>query len=285
VSDGTSSTPGIDVAAFGSWLAAAHPEWMGSGGAGLTATRLTGGLSNLTYRIDGAVRPLVLRRPPLGHVLSTAHDMQREFTIISALAGSAVPVPTALAYLDDQIGKLIEELDRRHLLDHTIVLLTADHGEEFGEHGMFDHGNSLYRPSVQVPLLVAYRGVVPQGGKVDQPVTLRDVAATLADLAGLPGGVPGSSLARFWLETDSVQPRTESPVISEVSKGIRTPPWYPVSKGDMRSLVQRGQRYILDGDGREELFGLSDDWERHPLPVTDSLAPFRTELSRWPWHR
>ena len=191
----------------------------------------------------------------------------------------------ALAYLDDQIGKLIEELDRRHLLDHTIVLLTADHGEEFGEHGMFDHGNSLYRPSVQVPLLVAYRGVVPQGGKVDQPVTLRDVAATLADLAGLPGGVPGSSLARFWLETDSVQPRTESPVISEVSKGIRTPPWYPVSKGDMRSLVQRGQRYILDGDGREELFGLSDDWERHPLPVTDSLAPFRTELSRWPWHR
>jgi len=191
----------------------------------------------------------------------------------------------ALAYLDDQIGKLIEELDRRHLLDHTIVLLTADHGEEFGEHGMFDHGNSLYRPSVQVPLLVAYRGVVPQGGKVDHPVTLRDVAATLADLAGLPGGVPGSSLARFWLETDSVQPRTESPVISEVSKGIRTPPWYPVSKGDMRSLVQRGQRYILDGDGREELFGLSDDWERHPLPVTDSLAPFRTELSRWPWHR
>jgi len=104
VSDGTPSTPGIDVAAFGMWLAAAHPEWMGSGGAGLTATRLTGGLSNLTYRIDGAARPLVLRRPPLGHVLSTAHDMQREFTIISALAGSAVPVPTALAYLDDADG-------------------------------------------------------------------------------------------------------------------------------------------------------------------------------------
>ena len=100
----------------------------------------------------------------------------------------------ALAYLDDQIGKLIEELDRRHLLDHTIVLLTADHGEEFGEHGLFDHGNSLYRPSVQVPLLVVYRGVAPAGRQVEQPVTLRDVAATLADLAGLPAGeVPGVS--------------------------------------------------------------------------------------------
>jgi hypothetical protein len=65
---------------------------------------LAGGLSNLTYRIDGAARPLVLRRPPLGHVLSTAHDMQREFTIISALAGTAVPVPPVLAYLDDADG-------------------------------------------------------------------------------------------------------------------------------------------------------------------------------------
>jgi arylsulfatase A-like enzyme len=167
------------------------------------------------------------------------------------------------------------------------VLLTADHGEEFGEHGLFDHGNSLYRPSVQVPLLVVYPGVVPQGGRVNQPVTLRDVAATLAELAGLPAGaVPGSSLARFWLETSSVQPRTESPVISEVSKGIRTPPQFPVSRGDMRSLVEGGQRYILGGDGREELFDLGDDWERHPLTVMDSVAlPFRTELSRWPWRR
>jgi arylsulfatase A-like enzyme len=193
----------------------------------------------------------------------------------------------ALAYLDDQIGKLIEELDRRHLLDHTIVLLTADHGEEFGEHGMFDHGNSLYRPSVQVPLLVVYRGAVPEGKELAQPVTLRDVAATLADLAGLPAGVvPGASLARFWRENGSDEPRTQSPVISEVSKGIRTPPQYPVSRGDMRSLVEANQRYILGGDGTEELFDLGDDWEHHPLTVTDSVVtPFRNELSRWPWRR
>ena len=193
----------------------------------------------------------------------------------------------ALAYLDDQIGKLIEELDRRHLLDHTIVLLTADHGEEFGEHGLFDHGNSLYRPSVQVPLLVVYRGVAPQGRQVEQPVTLRDVAATLADLAGLAAGVvPGTSLARFWRESASVELRTQSPVMSEVSKGIRTPPQFPVSRGDMRSLVEGGKRYILGGDGTEQLFDLTDDWERHQLAVTDSAAmPFRTELKRWPWRR
>jgi aminoglycoside phosphotransferase (APT) family kinase protein len=95
------TTPGIEIGAFGTWLAVSHPELAGPDATELTATRLAGGLSNLTYRIDGAARPLVLRRPPLGHVLTTAHDMQREFTIISALAGSDVPVPTALAYLDD----------------------------------------------------------------------------------------------------------------------------------------------------------------------------------------
>lgn len=105
MSGDTRSTPGIDVAAFASWLGREHAELLGTAEPdALTAVRLAGGLSNLTYRIDGADRPLVLRRPPLGHVLSTAHDMGREFTIISALAGSAVPVPTALVYLDDADG-------------------------------------------------------------------------------------------------------------------------------------------------------------------------------------
>jgi aminoglycoside phosphotransferase (APT) family kinase protein len=98
------ATPGIEIGAFGAWLAVAHPELAGPDGTELTATRLAGGLSNLTYRVDGAARPIVLRRPPLGHVLTTAHDMQREFTIISALAGSDVPVPTVFAYLDDADG-------------------------------------------------------------------------------------------------------------------------------------------------------------------------------------
>jgi hypothetical protein len=51
-------------------------------------------------------------------------------------------------------------------------------------------------------------------------------------------------------------------------------------------LVEGGKRYILGGDGTEQLFDLTDDWERHELAVTDSVAmPFRTELTRWPWRR
>ncbi|GAA4084428.1 phosphotransferase family protein [Actinomadura miaoliensis] len=100
--------PGIDVPRLAGWLAHALP---GSGR--ITAVDLiSGGRSNLTYRIvldDGgrggpdAGRHVVLRRPPLGHVLPTAHDMGREYRVLSALGPrTAVPVPTTLAFCDDE---------------------------------------------------------------------------------------------------------------------------------------------------------------------------------------
>ena len=91
-------TPGLDVAGLTGWLQRAHPDLAGGD---LEAHVIAGGKSNLTYRIDGARIPLVLRRPPLGHVLASAHDMHREHRVISALRDSAVPVPRAVDFVDD----------------------------------------------------------------------------------------------------------------------------------------------------------------------------------------
>ncbi|GAA2233146.1 phosphotransferase family protein [Promicromonospora sukumoe] len=101
----THEPPGLDVAGLAAWLEREHPELTAPGpdpasAPGLTATLIPGGRSNLTYRVDGAARPLVLRRPPLGHVLTTAHDMRREHRVITALAGT-VPVPGTVAVVDD----------------------------------------------------------------------------------------------------------------------------------------------------------------------------------------
>ncbi len=93
------SVPGLDVRALQAWLLANEPELLGAGP--LSAAVIAGGRSNLTYVIRGASEPLVLRRPPLGHVQSTAHDMAREFRVISALRGSRVLVPRAIRYVDD----------------------------------------------------------------------------------------------------------------------------------------------------------------------------------------
>lgn len=90
--------PGLDVAGLTAWLAEAHPD-LADGD--LAAEVIAGGRSNLTYAVEGARIPLVLRRPPLGHVLSSAHDMHREHRVVSALAGTAVPVPRAIDVVDD----------------------------------------------------------------------------------------------------------------------------------------------------------------------------------------
>ncbi|MCW2606398.1 MAG: aminoglycoside phosphotransferase [Frankiales bacterium] len=89
---------GADPAVVGPYLARAldEPAW-----ASCTTTLIAGGKSNLTYRVDSAAGSLVLRRPPLGHVLPTAHDMVREHTVLSALAGTAVPVPQVLHLCTD----------------------------------------------------------------------------------------------------------------------------------------------------------------------------------------
>jgi aminoglycoside phosphotransferase (APT) family kinase protein len=82
-------------------------EWLAGNIAGVVPpfefALITGGHSNLTYRVtDAAGRKLVLRRPPLGAVLATAHDMGREHRIIAALAGTGVPVPPALGLCSDE---------------------------------------------------------------------------------------------------------------------------------------------------------------------------------------
>lgn len=90
--------PGLDVAGLTAWLREAHPDLAADE---LTAEVIAGGRSNLTYAVDGARIPLIVRRPPLGHVLSSAHDMRREHRVISALADTAVPVPRTVDVVDD----------------------------------------------------------------------------------------------------------------------------------------------------------------------------------------
>ena len=91
--------PGLDVTQLEAYLRREHPGVVGDGA--LSARVIAGGRSNLTYRVDGGPRPLVVRRPPLGHVQTTAHDMAREHRVITALRGSRVPVPPTVALVDD----------------------------------------------------------------------------------------------------------------------------------------------------------------------------------------
>ncbi len=171
----------------------------------------------------------------------------------------------AIAYLDHQLGLLLAELDNRELLRDTLVIITADHGEEFGEHDAFDHGNTVYLPAAHVPLLIMFPGRVPAGARIREPVSLRNVAATILDLLGVNDGrLPGTSLARMWQGRPSDS--SNDLVLTEVSRNRYLPDWLPASRGDIQSLVTSGWRYIRSSDGREELYDFEHDAaEQHDL--------------------
>ncbi len=90
---------------------------------------------------------------------------------------------SALAYCDDEIGRLLRALDARPDRDRTAIVFYSDHGELFGEHGYEHHGNSLLEPDVRVLLMARVPGIPPVS-EVDVPVTLLDLAPTLQSIAG-----------------------------------------------------------------------------------------------------
>jgi arylsulfatase A-like enzyme len=127
----------------------------------------------------------------------------------------------ALAHLDARIGALLNTLAVEGHLRNTIVVVTSDHGEHFGEHGEFNHGASLYPQVLHVPLVIYARGRVPAGVSVREWVTLRDLAATIEHLALGTTALPGSSLEGFW-DNDSTT-GSASAILASRTIGSRDP--------------------------------------------------------------
>ena len=167
-----------------------------------------------------------------------------------------------IAFMDEALGAMFDTLRTRGVLDNTLVIISSDHGEGFGEHGLHGHGNSLYRPELHVPLVVRFPPRVRAGLRVAEPVTLRDLAATALDAAGPSPSAPALPGTSWFAVLDGGQ---GSDVVSEVSAGVNTEPHHPVSRGAMRSLVSDSLHYIRNGDGVEELYR----WREDPAEAAD----------------
>ncbi|HSK18822.1 MAG TPA: sulfatase-like hydrolase/transferase [Longimicrobiales bacterium] len=207
------------------------------------------------------------------------HDLSnREHWTAAEIDAERAAYDEVLADLDGQLGRLFDGMRELGMLDNTIVLISSDHGEQFGEHGLMDHGNSLYRPLLEVPLIIRFPARVPAGERISTPVSLRDIAVTLVDLADQhPSPFPGTPLSSLW--SGGEQP--PSPVLSEVREGIRTVPWLPLAKGDMQSLVADDHHYIRDGAGTEEVYHIDDVAEASDLShETDVVLSLRSLIAR-----
>src|ERR1700690_3215307 len=103
-------------------------------------------------------------------------------------------------YVDDYIGRLMEDLGRRGLAQNTLVIITSDHGESLGQHHLRTHGKALYWELIHVPLVIWYPGHIPSGFTVSTPVTNAAIPATIMNLLGADSqsGFPPSSLSALW---------------------------------------------------------------------------------------
>jgi arylsulfatase A-like enzyme len=168
-----------------------------------------------------------------------------------------------IASLDHQIGALLDALEARGDRDRTLIILTSDHGEQFGEHGEFGHGRSLHAEEVHVPLVISLPGRIPEARVVTRPVSLRDLAATVLDLLGLTENAtfPGASLAGTWRPPQGASDQATSPPYSELRGPVEERDLQPHAGADksQKAVVVQDHAYIRHGDGREQLYNVKTD--------------------------
>ncbi len=179
-----------------------------------------------------------------------------------------------IRYTDDVLADFLDLLDARGLADSTIVVVTSDHGEGFGEHFWTQHGNDLHDEALLVPFVVRAPALVPAGRVVEEQISLTDVTPTLLALLDLPvpPDLQGRSFAGLLTGRESFR---ERPILATTV--TRPGQDRPLST----ALRKRNSKYIVIGE-EEFLYDLAaDPEEKQNRAATDpsALAEARAELA------
>jgi len=180
-----------------------------------------------------------------------------------------------IAYVDEQIGRLLNVLDELDLTRRTVLILTSDHGEGLGEHDEETHAHFVYDTTIAVPLIFRCPGRVPAGRRVEAQVRLIDLAPTVLDLLGMPP-LPDAQGTSLW------------PLISGRSADLNlaaySETFYPrlnMGYSWYRAWRRDGWKYIHAKV--PELYHVSEDpREEHNLAAAEPerVAQMRAELRR-----
>ncbi|HEY7511451.1 MAG TPA: sulfatase-like hydrolase/transferase [Vicinamibacteria bacterium] len=180
-----------------------------------------------------------------------------------------------LAYADREVGELRRALEQAGLWDRTVVIVTADHGEQLYEHGYISHSAQVYEQSTRVPLIVRFPPAgAPRGRRVSAQVDLQDVAPTVLDVFGVASGRAAEAFAgRSLLPVAAGAPGRHA----VVSRTVWERPVYGLRDGRFK--------YIHDTrTGAEQLYDLGEDpGEQDPLQSREPLraAFYRQALHDW----
>jgi arylsulfatase A-like enzyme len=179
-----------------------------------------------------------------------------------------------IRYLDDVLRSLIEGLSAQGKLERTLVVVLSDHGEEFSEHGYYQHGGTVFEETLRIPLVFVGPGVEP-GRRIETQVSLIDVVPTVLDLLGVPGASEsdGVSLAAALRGGPEPEARTLFAEANAPKRWIRPfngedwrPPLVAVRRQDEKFIVHRPRDGgPADPTRRYDL--AADALERSPRPI------------------
>ena len=185
----------------------------------------------------------------------------------------------AMCYVDRKVGEVLAFLKSTGLEDNTMVIITSDHGEHFGEHRMMDHQFSLYEPLVRTPLVVRYADRFPVGEETSL-VQTHDVYPTILELAGVPWKKLPGQTCRSLLQPNSEVRYGISEYLYPSSELHRVCLAYPKANVSafsrrLRAIQRENMKLICPSEGNPELYDLVND----PME-TRNLAKDKADLTR-----
>jgi choline-sulfatase len=186
-----------------------------------------------------------------------------------------------VAFTDQQIGRLLDFVAASELGARTAIVVTSDHGEAFGEHGMYRHGNEVWEALVRVPLIVYVPGVAPGRQTIRRSAV--DLAPTLLDLLSVPAPIGEQHLSGQSLLADVLMPSgyapTPRPVFIDMSAGPYNEERQALIQDDIKLISSAGRTlglYDLARDPGEEIDRAADA-ELLAL-ARERFSTFRSEL-------
>jgi arylsulfatase A-like enzyme len=221
--------------------------------------------------------PHVYYKPPAPY--DTLYDPAYDGTLTAdvykdgedVIAGKIVPTPRdvehlkalydgEITYWDTKLGEMLEFLQAQNLMDNTLLIVTSDHGEMFGEHGKWVHANYVYEEVLRVPLFMRYTGVIPAGTVSEAPTQNFDLMPSILDFAGIPLSKKIQAIS-LRAQAQGVPGDLHRPIYSEV-QALNDPKhalYWVAPRISERSVEQDGWKLIhhLGYPDQDELYNLN----------------------------
>jgi arylsulfatase A-like enzyme len=182
-------------------------------------------------------------------------------------SGSRERYDSEVSFVDAAVGRVLDSLDRLGLSDKTVVIITSDHGEAFGEHGMIRHGFEVWEELVRVPLILHVPGAPP--GRIDAPRSLIDVAKTILDVFDVSVQGEGDFVRGTSLLKDAFLGKAESPAQRPVLVDMPQGP----HNQERRAFIQGGRKLITSSGRTIGIYDLArDPEEKRDLSEDEGLT-------------